>query len=188
MRFTGSPDCGNNPAERSENHIHDGAQHEDLERTEPIAEPAEDQAERAIAQAENEPAKKARCQEMPRQAQKPQNGNRSEETENRGGGDIAFHRKAFQEWRMIGNHQPRGENQRQTNTHIHAGANRRVAEDMEPTITGQMRTYQHEVLGSQDASNRLTRIYGDGGVTSTTTGAPSALSFPARSTAVTVYQ
>jgi hypothetical protein len=188
MRFTGSPDNGNNPAERSENHIHNGAHHEDLKRAEPIAEPAEDQAERAIAEAENEPANKARCQEMPRQAQKPKDGNRREEAENRDGGDIALHREAFQEWSMIGNNHPCGENQSQTNTHVNTGANRRVAKDVEPTITGQMRMYRHEALGSQDASNRSTRIYGDSCVTSTTTGAPGALSFPARSTAVTVYQ
>jgi hypothetical protein len=59
---------------------------------------------------------------------------------------------------------------------------------MEPAVSRQMRTNQHEVLGSQDASNRLTRIYDNGCATSTTTGAPGSLSFPARSTAVTVYQ
>ncbi len=188
MRFTGSPDNGHNPAERSENHIHDGAQHENLERAVPIAEPVKDQAERAIAQAENEPAKKTRCQEMPRQAQKPKDGNRTQEAEYRGGGDIALQRKAFQEWGMIGNDQPCGENQSQANTDVNSGANRRVAEDVEPAITGQMWTNQHEALVSQDANIRLTRIYGDGCVTSTSTGAPGALSFPARSTAVTVYQ
>src|SRR5213080_4903429 len=125
---------------------------------------------------------------MPRQAQKPKNGNGSEEAENRGGGDIALQRKAFQEWGMIGNHEPCAENQSQTNTHVNTRANRRVAEDVEPTITGQMRANRHRVLDSQDASNCATRIYGDGCVTSTTTGAPGALSFPARSTAVTVYQ
>jgi hypothetical protein len=36
MRSTGSPDGGNNPAERGENHIDDGAQHENMERAEPI--------------------------------------------------------------------------------------------------------------------------------------------------------
>src|SRR6266436_1735446 len=188
IRFTGSPNNGHNPGEGSENHIHDSAQHENLKRAEPAAEPVIGQAERAIAYTENKPAKKARRQEMAWQAQKPKDGNRGKKTENRGGGDIALQRKAFQEWGMIGNHQPYGENQTQTNTHVNTGANRHVAEHMEPTITGQMRTYQHKVLGSQDSSLRLTRIYGDGCVTSTTTGAPGSLSFPARSTAVTVYQ
>jgi len=41
-----------------------------------------------------------------------------------------------------------------------------------------MWAYLHEVLGSQGASIRLTRIYGDGCVTSTTTAGPGALSFP----------
>ena len=84
MRSTGSPDRGNNPAECGENHIDDGAQHENMER-----------AERAIAEAENEPSDKARRQEMPRKAQKPKNGNRSEEAQNHGGGDIALQRELF---------------------------------------------------------------------------------------------
>ena len=188
MRSTGSPDRGNNPAERGENHIHDGAQHENMERAEPITEPVENQAERAIADTENEPTEKSRCQEVPRHAQKPKNRNRSEKTENHGGGDIALQREAFQEWGVIGNNQPYGENQSQTNANVNTGANRRVAEDVQPAITGQMWAYLHEVLGSQGASIRLTRIYGDGCVTSTTTAGPGALSFPARSTAVTVYQ
>jgi hypothetical protein len=187
MRFTGSPDCGNNPGERGDNHIYNSAQHENMERAEPATEPVEYQAERAIAEAENEPTEKARRQKEPRQAQKPKNGNRSDKAENRSGGDIALHREAFQERGVIGNHQPRGENQSQTDPHVNTGANRRVAEYMEPTIPGQMRTNQHEELVSQDASIRLTRIYDDGCVTSTTTAAPGALSFPARSTAVTVY-
>src|SRR6266699_2729172 len=140
MRFTGSPDRGYNPAKRSENHIHDSAQHENLGRAEPIAEPPEDHAEHAIAEAENQPSDKARCHEVSWQAQKPKNGNR------------------------------------------------RDAENVEPTVTRQMRTYQHEVAGPQVASNRLTRIYGDGCVTSTATGVLGTLSFQARSTAVTVYQ
>jgi len=91
---------------------------------------------------------------MPGQAQKSKNGNRGEKAQDRGGSDIAFHRKAIQKRRVIGNHQPCGEYQSQTNANINAGADCRVAEDMEPTITGQMRTYQHNVLGSQDACNR----------------------------------
>jgi hypothetical protein len=68
MRFTGSPDCGNNPGERGDNHIYDSAQHENMERAEPATEPVENQAERAIAEAENEPTEKARRQQKPWQA------------------------------------------------------------------------------------------------------------------------
>src|SRR5437773_10171154 len=117
---------------------------------------------------------------MPRKAQKPKNGNRSEEAQNHGGGDIALQRKALQEWGTIGNNDPGGENQGQTNTNVDTDANRRVAEDMEPALPRQMRTDQHEVLGSQDASNRLTRIDRAGRATSTTTRVPGAPSFPAR--------
>jgi len=95
MRSTGSPDRGNNPAERGENHIDDRAQHENMERAEPITETAENHAERAIAEAENEPGDKARRQQMPRKAQKPKYRNRSEEAQNHRGGDIALQRKAF---------------------------------------------------------------------------------------------
>src|SRR6266478_6283843 len=136
MRFTSSPDRGNNPANRSDNHIRHGAQHEDLERAMPIAEPAEDHAERTIAQAENDPAQKARRQEMPRQTQKPKNRNRCEEAENRHRGDIPLQGKTLQKRRMIGNDQPGDENQRQANTDVNTGADRRVGEDMEPTISG----------------------------------------------------
>src|SRR6266446_8898928 len=188
MRFTSSPDRGNNPANRSDNHIRHGAQHEDLERAMPIAVPAEDHAERTIAQAENDPAQKARRQEMPRQTQKPKNRNRCEEAEDHRRGNIPLQGKALQERGMIGDDQPGDENQRQTNTDVNTRADRRVRENVEPTITGQMRTNRHRVLGSQNACNRLTRIHSDGCVTSTTTGAHGALSFPARSTAVTVYQ
>src|SRR5260370_11631049 len=125
---------------------------------------------------------------MARQAQKPKNGNRSKKAEDRRCGDIALHRKAIQERGVICNHQPCGENQTQTNTHVNASADGSVGEDVEPTITRQMRTYQHEKLASRDASNCLTRSYGDGCVTSTTTGALGGLSFPARPTAVPVYQ
>ena len=89
---------------------------------------------------------------------------------------------------MIGNNQPCGENQSQTNANVNTRANRRIAEDLEPAITGQMWAYLHKVLGSPGASIGLTRIYGDGCAISTTTGAPGSLSFPARSTAVAVYQ
>src|SRR2546427_2809575 len=125
---------------------------------------------------------------MPRQAQKAKHWHGCKKAKNRGGGDIALQGKAFQKWRMIGNHQPCRKNQGQANTNVHSGADRRVAENVEPTITGQMRPNQHGVLGSQDPSNGLSRSYGDGCVTSTATGVPGALSFPARSTAVTGCQ
>ena len=56
MRFSRSPDGAHNPAKRRQNHIHDRPHHENLEGAEPVAEPVEDQAQRAIAEAENQPA------------------------------------------------------------------------------------------------------------------------------------
>jgi hypothetical protein len=188
MRLTGSPHHANYPAERSKYQIHEGAKHENLHRAPPVAEPAENHAERAIAHAENNPANEARCQEVSWEAQEPKDGNARQEAQDRGGGNIALHREAIQERRVIGNQQPGGEYQRQAHTDVNTGADGRIAENVEPTITGQMRTYQHERRVSQDASIRSTRIYGDGCVTSTATGAHGGLSFPARSTAVTVYQ
>src|SRR5712691_476318 len=149
MRFAGSPDRGNDPAERTENHIHNGAQHENVKRAKPIAEPAKDQAEHAIAQAENEPAKKAGRQEMTRHAQEPKDGQRREESQNRGGGDIALQGKALQERHAIGDDQPSGKNQGQANTDVNTRPNGRVREDVEPTITWQMWTKRHRVPSSQ---------------------------------------
>src|SRR5260370_10258565 len=80
---------------------------------------------------------------MPRPAQEPNDGNGSDKAENRRRGDIALQRKAFQEWRLIGDYQPCGENQRQTDANVNTGARRRVAANVEPTIPGQMRSYQH---------------------------------------------
>src|ERR1700686_2408785 len=120
--FTGSPDRCNNPAERGENHIHDGAQHENMKCAEPITKPVVNQTESAIAEAENQPTEKLRRQEGPLHAQKPKNRNRTEKTENHGGGDIALQREAFQEWGVMGNIQPCGENQSQTNTNVNTGA------------------------------------------------------------------
>src|SRR6266567_3596504 len=69
-----------------------------------------------------------------------------------------------------------------------SSANRCVAEDVEPTVTGKMCAHGHRMLGSPDTDNGLTRVYDSGCVISTATGALGALSFPARSTAVTIYQ
>src|SRR5258705_5311289 len=91
------------------------------------------------------------------EAQKPEDGNRGEKAENRGGGDKALRRKAFQERRVIRNHQPGGKYQSQADAYVDTGADRRVAEDMEPSIAGQMRTYQHAVLGSQE-DRKSTRL------------------------------
>src|SRR5260370_42678371 len=80
---------------------------------------------------------------MPRPAQEPNDGNGSDKAENRRRGDIALQRKAFQAWRMIGDYQPCGENQSQTDANVNTGARRRVAENGEPTIPGPMRANQH---------------------------------------------
>lgn len=187
MRFARSPDRADNPAESGENHIHNRTYYENLNRA-PLAEFAEDHAEQTIANAEYQPPDKARRQQMPREAQKSKDWNSRKETENRRCGDIALHGKAIQERGVVGNHQASGKDQCQADADIHARADSSVAEGVKPTISGQMRTYQHALLGSQETSNRLTRGHGDGCVTSTATGVLGALSFPARSTAVTVYQ
>src|SRR6267154_6438178 len=91
---------------------------------------------------------------MPRQSQEPKSRNRRQKTKNRRRGNIALQGKPFEKRRTIGNHQPRAENQRQAHTDVNARSNRRVTEDVEPAVTGQVRTYQHAVLRSQDASDR----------------------------------
>lgn len=153
MSFASSPDQRADPRNRRDNHIHNRPQHENLKRADPVAEPVEDQAEGPITKSENEPADEAGSKQISWCAQEPQNGNGSQEAQHRGGGDVALHRKVLQERNMIGDNQPRRKNQRQANTDVNTRPNRRVAEEMEPTITGQMRTDQHRVLGShsQDA-------------------------------------
>src|SRR5260370_34179330 len=92
---------------------------------------------------------------MPRPAQKPNDRNGSEKAENRRGGDIAFQREPFQEWRMIGNYQPCGEHESQTDANVQTGACRRVAHNAERTRPWQMWANQHRCW----ARTRLTMSY-----------------------------
>src|SRR5580700_9393806 len=182
------PDGCADPAKRRDDHICDSAKHENLKRAVPFAKGPVKHTESAITRTENHPGNQARRQEMARHKQESKNRDEREKTQNYSCSHIALHRKSFQEREMIRDDQPRRENQRHANTSIYTRSNRRIAEDVEPTVTGQMRSNGHPMLGSQATDNCLTRTCEDGCVTSTARGALGALSFPARSTAVTVYQ
>src|SRR5438270_238381 len=69
---------------------------------------------------------------------------------------------------------------------LDAGANGRIAKEFKPARTGQVGPKLHPTLDSPWVTE--TRIYEGGCAMSTATGALGALSFPTRSTAVTVYQ
>src|SRR5713101_617485 len=125
---------------------------------------------------------------MPWHAPKSKDGNQCKKAEKCGSGNISLQCKSIQERDTICNDQPGHESPAQTNASVNAGPNRRIAEDVEPTVTGKMCAHGHRMLGSPDTNNALTRVYNGGCVTSTATGALGALSFPARSTAVTAYQ
>src|SRR5260370_7721592 len=125
---------------------------------------------------------------MARHEPKSKDGDQCKKAGKRGGGNIPLQCKSIQERDTIGNDQPDHESHAQTNAGVNAGSNRRIAEDVEPTVTGKMCAHGHRMLSSPDTDNGLTRVYDGGCVTSTPTGALGALSFPARSTAVTIYQ
>src|SRR2546429_7601299 len=73
-----------------------------------------------------------------------------------------------------------------SNAGVNAGANGRIAKEFKPARTGQVGPKLHPTLDSPWVTE--TRIYEGGCAMSTATGALGALSFPTRSTAVTVYQ
>ena len=188
VRPAGSPNGSANPRKSRENHVYKGAIHENLNHAVPVTELHKEQTESAIVQAEDKPRDEARSQQMAGHVQKSKNGDQREKTKKYRSSDVALQGEAIKDWNAIGKKQPGGEDQSQADTGVDANANRHVVEDVEPTVTGQMCANQHAMLGSQDANDGPTRNYDDGGVTSMVTGALGALSFPARSTAVTVYQ
>jgi hypothetical protein len=153
MRGAGPGDECADPGKGREDHVHDRTEHENQKSAVPIAELAEEQTEGTIAKAEDEPTYQTGGKEITRSAEKAKNGNRREKTENCAGSEVALPRKALEKRDMIGNHQPGGKNQGKANADVNAGADSRVAEEVKPTITGQMRTNRHQALGSQDANN-----------------------------------
>jgi hypothetical protein len=136
MRGAGSPDKSADPGKSRKDHVHNSAEHEDLKGTVPIAELAEKETQNTIAETEEEPANQTRSQEITGSAEKAKNGNRSKKAENRGGSDVAFLRETLQKRDMIGDHQPGRKDQSEANADIDACTDSRVAEEVEPTITG----------------------------------------------------
>ena len=97
-----------------------------------------EKAENPVAEAEEEPPDETGSQEIARRAEKAQNGNGRKKAEDAFCGEIALPRQALEKRDMIGNHQPDRKNQGEANADVDAGADSRVAEEVKPTIAGQM--------------------------------------------------
>ena len=138
MSGAGSPNESADPGNGRQDHVYNRAEHENLKSTVPIAEPAEEETEGTIAEAEDEPADQTRSQEIARRAEEAKNGHCGEKTENRRGSDVALQGKTLQERHMIGDHQPDRKNQSEADADIDTGADSRVAQEMKPTIAGQV--------------------------------------------------
>ena len=132
LRFASFPDGRADPANRGEDHVHDGAEHEDLECAVPIAEPGENQAERAVAQREDEPGDEARCQQVARPSHESKYGDCGEKAKRCGGGDVPFPREVIQHGNAIGKNEPNGEDQTQEHTGVNTRTDGRVAENVKP--------------------------------------------------------
>lgn len=138
MSGAGSPNESADPRNGCQDHVNNCAEHEDQKGAVPIAELAEEETEDTIAEAEDEPANQTRSQEIARRAEETKNGNCGEKTENPGGRDVALQGETLQERHMIGNYQPDRKNQSEADADIDSSADSRVAEEMKPTIAGQM--------------------------------------------------
>lgn len=153
----------------------------------PVAESVVNHAKNSIDDAEDHPGDNARRQKIPGPAKKSKNGDGSKENKNPRGGDIALEGKALEKRDLVGDDQPSAKNQTKADSGVHTRANGGVAKKLEPAGTGQVCSKLHVKLGPQMPVS-ATRIYEGGSVMSTATGLLGALSLPARSTAVTVYQ
>jgi len=136
VRRAGSPDGAANPHERSKNHVDHRAKHEHAERAVPITEIPEKKTQHAIVRTEEKPSHEARSQQMSWQCGKSKNRDQCDEHQQRGGSGIPSHRQTLEGWHAVGHEEPRREYQRQAHRSVHADSNRRVAKNVEPTITG----------------------------------------------------
>jgi len=135
VRRAGSPDGAANPQQRSKNHVDHRANYKDLERAGPTTEIAEELTQNTIVQAEEKPRDKARSQQMPGHSQESKNRDQCDEHQKRGPANTS-HGQVFERRHAVGNEEPRREYQRQAHRSVHAESNRRVAKNVEPTITG----------------------------------------------------
>jgi hypothetical protein len=126
-----SDNCAN-PAKRGEDHIDHGPCHEDLKRAVPIAQLMVNHAKYAINHTEHQPGDYARGQEIPGPAKKPKNGDRRKKNKNSSASDIALKSKPFQQRNLVGYDQPGSKHQTQTNSRVNAGANGRIAKEIQP--------------------------------------------------------
>jgi hypothetical protein len=117
-----SPKDYTEPGYGDHQHIRHSAEHEHLHGTVAIFQRYEIKADKAIADAENEPANQTGRQQMTGQTPEAKNGNQSQEAEHGNGRKIAEQRKLVKKGHTIGYDHPGAENHRQ----------RRSSEDTRP--------------------------------------------------------
>ena|SRR6266403_2541449 len=135
VRFANSPDGHANPRQRRNDQVDDGSIHENLHRAMPIAQFPEKQTEDTIIQAEDQPRDQAGSQQMPGHPQESKDGDQREQAKKQAGRYVAFRRETVEERDAIGQKQPGGEHQNQTESSVDANSNGRVGENLEPTVT-----------------------------------------------------
>ena len=148
MRSPGLPDDHTNPAYRGHNHVHNRAEHEYVEGTEPVFEFFKEDAQNPVADAEQEPAHETRGQQVAGLCHETKDRNYRKQSEESPCSDVTHQREVFEKGHAIGDNEPRGENHRQANANVNTYAHRCVPEKMEPSITGQVRADFHRMLGS----------------------------------------
>lgn len=153
----------------------------------PVAEVVVNQAKNAIDDAKDHPGDHAGSQKIPRPAKKPKNRNGGKKDKNPGAGYVALKGKTLKKRNLIRDYEPSRKNQADAYSGIDAGVNGRIVKKSQAARARQICSNEHLKLGSQEADLKE-RIYEDGCGMSTATELLGALSFPARSKAVTVYQ
>src|SRR6267142_5496455 len=133
--FANSPDSHANPGQCRNDQVDDRSIHENLHRAMPIAEFPEKQTKDTIIRAEDQPRDQPGSQQMPRHTQEPKDGNQGEQAKKQASRYVAFRRETVEERDAIGQKQPGGEHQNQTESSVDTNSNGRVGEDVEPTVT-----------------------------------------------------
>jgi hypothetical protein len=151
MTFTNPPDERAYPGKGREDHVYKKTNHKDLKRTVLGPEKIKEDTEQAIGKAENHPGNEAGRQQISGQAKKTDHGEDGKEAEKRGACEIALERKTFKKREAIGNEGPSGQNKGEANADVNTHADCHVLENVEPTVTRQMCSNGHGLVGSQDS-------------------------------------
>jgi hypothetical protein len=151
MTFTNPPDERAYPGKGREDHVYKKTNHKDLKRAVFGPEKLKEDPEQAISEAENHPGNQTGRQQISRRAKETDHGEDGEEAEKRGAGEIALESKTFKKREAIGNKGPGGQNKGEANADVNTHADCHVLENVEPTVTRQMCSNGHGLVGSQDS-------------------------------------